>query len=376
MRTFITVSLKQRTRRDTDLPVLNASGTSVFFAPACQRLNCIYHKEGIMVRLACIGTNFITDWLMEGVQELDGIELTAVYSRTMEKGKEFADKYGAKKVYDNFEELAKDPDIDAVYVASPTYCHFKHTMMMLNHKKHVLCEKPVASNLTELELMVKAAKDNQVIFMEAMKSVHTPGYKAMMEHLPKLGAIRRATIQYCQYSSRYDKFKMGIIENAFKPELSNGAVMDIGVYCVHFLAALFGMPEKILADAVFLENGVDGAGTIIASYGDKQAEVIYSKITNSKLPTQIQGEKGCMIISECPNPQEIKILYNDGTEEILEFESRENPMKYETETFLELIGTNQADHPYLEASVIEMKIIDEARRQTGIVFPADKIREQ
>lgn len=83
-----------------------------------------------------------------------------------------------------------------------------------------------------------------------------------------------------------------------------------------------------------------------------------------------------MIISECPNPQEIKILYNDGTEEILEFESRENPMKYETETFLELIGTNQADHPYLEASVIEMKIIDEARRQTGIVFPADKIREQ
>ena len=83
-----------------------------------------------------------------------------------------------------------------------------------------------------------------------------------------------------------------------------------------------------------------------------------------------------MIISECPNPQEIKILYNDGTEEFLEFESRENPMKYETETFLELIGTNQVDHPYLEASVIEMKIIDEARRQTGIVFPADKIREQ
>lgn len=329
-----------------------------------------------MVRLACIGTNFITDWLLEGIRDVEGIELAAVYSRTLKKGNEFAVKYGVDKVYDNYEELARDPEIDAVYVASPTYCHFKHTMMMLNHKKHVLCEKPVASNLAELELMIQAARENKVVFMEAMKSVHTPGFKAVMEHLPKLGAVRRATIQYCQYSSRYDNFKKGIIENAFKPELSNGAIMDIGVYCVHFLAALFGMPEKILADAVFLENGVDGAGSIIASYGDKQAEVIYSKITNSKLPTQIQGEKGCMIISECPNPRDIKILYNDGREERIECESRANPMNYEAEIFAELIKTQQTEHPYLEASLMEMKIIDEARRQTGIVFPADKIREQ
>lgn len=184
-------------------------------------------------------------------REVEGIELSAVYSRTMEKGKEFAAKYGVDKVYDNYEELAKDPEIDAGLCGSPTYCHFKHTRMMLNHKKHVLCEKPVASNLTELELMIQAAKENQVVFMEAMKSVHTPGFKAMKEHLSKIGTVRRATIQYCQYSSRYDKFKNGIIENAFKPELSNGAIMDIGVYCVHFLAALFGMPEKILADAIF-----------------------------------------------------------------------------------------------------------------------------
>lgn len=329
-----------------------------------------------MVRLACIGTNFITDWLLEGIRDVEDIELAAVYSRTLKKGNEFAAKYGVDKVYDNYEELARDPEIDAVYVASPTYCHFKHTMMMLNHKKHVLCEKPVASNLAELELMIQAARENKVIFMEAMKSVHTPGFKAVMEHLPKLGAVRRATIQYCQYSSRYDNFKKGIIENAFKPELSNGAIMDIGVYCVHFLAALFGMPQKILADAVFLENGVDGAGSIIASYGDKQAEVIYSKITNSKLPTQIQGENGCMIISQCPNPRDIKILYNDGREERIECESRANPMNYEAEIFAELIKTQQTEHPYLEASLMEMKIIDEARRQTGIVFPADKIREQ
>lgn len=129
-----------------------------------------------------------------------------------------------------------------------------------------------------------------------MKNVHSPGFGAILDNLYKIGDVRRATIQYCQYSSRYDKFKNGIIENAFNPKLSNGALMDIGSYCIHFLASLFGRPNKILSDSIILSNGVDGAGSIIASYGDKQAEIMYSKITDSKMPTQIQGEKGCMII--------------------------------------------------------------------------------
>ena len=198
-----------------------------------------------MIRLATIGTNFITDWLMEGVQELDEIKLTAVYSRNLEKGKQFAAKYGVEKVYDNYEAMAQDPEIDAVYVASPTYMHYAHSITMINYGKHVLCEKPVCSNREELDILTKAAKEQGVVFMEAMKNVHSPGFYAMMDNLHKIGPVRRATIQYCQYSSRYDKFKNGIIENAFNPKLSNGALMDIGSYCIHFLASLFGKPEKI-----------------------------------------------------------------------------------------------------------------------------------
>lgn len=329
-----------------------------------------------MIRLATIGTNFITDWFMEGVQQLDSIKLVAVYSRNLEKGKAFAAKYGAEKVYDNYEEMAKDPDIDAVYIASPTYCHYIHAITMINYKKHVLCEKPVCSNRTELDLVIDAAKKNSVVFMEAMKNVHSPGFYAILDNLHKIGDVRRATIQYCQYSSRYDKFKNGIIENAFNPKLSNGSLMDIGSYCIHFLASLFGRPKKILSDSILLSNGVDGAGTIIASYGDKQAEIMYSKITDSRMPTQIQGEKGCMIIEECPIIQKITIIYRDGSKEELEFESRENPMIYETMDFIELIETNDIDHRFLESSRIEMDITDEVRRQNNIVFPADKIREQ
>lgn len=329
-----------------------------------------------MVRLATIGTNFITDWLMEGVQELEEIKLIAVYSRNLEKGRAFAGKYGVEKVYDNYEEMAQDPEIDAVYVASPTYMHYIHSITMINYGKHVLCEKPVCSNKEELDFLIRAAKENHVVFMEAMKNVHSPGFKAIKDHLYKIGTIRRATIQYCQYSSRYDRFKNGIIENAFNPKLSNGALMDIGSYAVHFLVALFGKPEKILSDSIFLENGVDGSGTILASYGDKQAEVIYSKITNSKLPTQIQGEDGCMVIEECPILKKVIIYGRDGSSEELSFDSRDNPMIYETKDFIQLIKEGKMNHEFLPWSEMEMEILDEARRQNHIVFPADKIREQ
>ena len=124
-----------------------------------------------MIRLATIGTNFITDWLMEGILELDEIQLTAVYSRNLEKGKQFAAKYNVEKVYDNYEEMAKDPEIDAVYVASPTYMHYVHSITMINYGKHVLCEKPVCSNREELDILIKAAKEQGVVFMEAMKNV-------------------------------------------------------------------------------------------------------------------------------------------------------------------------------------------------------------
>ena len=328
-----------------------------------------------MIRLATIGTNFITDWLMEGILELDEIQLTAVYSRNLEKGKQFAAKYNVEKVYDNYEEMAKDPEIDAVYVASPTYMHYTHSITMINYGKHVLCEKPVCSNREELDILIKAAKEQGVVFMEAMKNVHSPGFHAMMDNLHKIGTVRRATIQYCQYSSRYDKFKKGIIENAFNPKLSNGALMDIGSYCIHFLASLFGKPEKILADSLFLENGVDGAGSVITSYGDKQAEIIYSKITDSKLPTQIQGEKGFITMrSETSRCAAYTIQIGRERAEHPSIVQNDVALYYELQDFRDIYKLDDYERctqllAYLRTV---MEVYEAARRDAGIVFAADR----
>ena len=266
--------------------------------------------------------------------------------------------------------------MEAVYVASPNALHAEQSIKMLNAGKHVLCEKSIASNERELRAMLEAAKRNHVIIMEAMRSVFDPGFAAIQENLPKLGKIRRATIQYCQYSGRYDKFKNGIIENAFNPELSNGSLMDIGVYCVHPMVKLFGKPDEILAAGIRLHNGVDGMGTIVAKYEEQGmlAELIYAKITDSVLPTQIQGEEGCMLIEEIHNACKLTIWYRDKRQEeiLIEKIDPDNNRNYQIEEFIRAAESGKGAGEHNQYSLWEMQVMDEARRQMGIVFPADE----
>lgn len=327
------------------------------------------------MNFAIIGTNFISDWFMTAGKHCEKLHVQAVYSRTMEKGRAFADKYGIPDCYDSLDVLAAAENIQAVYVASPNALHAGQSIQMLNAEKHVLCEKCIASNERELRAMLEAAEKNHVIVMEAMRSVLDPGFAAVQKNLPKLGKIRRATIQYCQYSSRYDKFKNGIIENAFKPELSNGSLMDIGVYCVHPMVKLFGKPDEISALGIKLHNGVDGTGTILAKYEEQGilAELIYSKITDSILPTQIQGEEGCMLIEAIYNANKLTIQYRDKSREeiLVEKVDPANNMYYEIEEFIRVAESGESAKEHNQYSLWELQVMDEARRQMGIVFPAD-----
>ena len=320
-----------------------------------------------------IGTNFISDWFANAGRHCEGFCVQAVYSRTMEKGRTFADKHGIPDCYDSLEALASADNVDAVYIASPTACHAAQSIQMLNAGKHVLCEKPVASNEKELQAMLAAAKEHGVVFMEAMKLVINPAFDAIMENLPKLGKIRRVTFQMCQYSSRYDSFKEGKEHNIFRRECSAGALMDIGVYSVHMMLQLLGKPEAVRGFSVMLHGDIDGAGTILAKYEDKIAEVSYSKITNSALPNELQGENGVMQFHGSANsPENVKIIFRDGKEEVFYHRETENDMKYELEHFLRMIHGEESSEIHVQRSLDGLELMDEVRRQCGIVFPADE----
>lgn len=323
------------------------------------------------MNFAVIGSNFISDWFLEAGKLCDGFVPHTIYSRTEERAREYGEKHGFLKYTSSLKTLVADPEIDAVYVASPTACHAEQAIQMLKAGKHVLCEKPVASNLKELLQMEQAAKENGVVLLEAMRPEYSPVTQILRENLSKLGQIRRVSLRYCQYSSRYDKFKEGIIENAFKPEFSNGAIMDIGVYAIHMMVSLFGCPERVLSDVVKLRNGVDGAGSLLLGYDGFQGEIAYSKITNNTVWSEIQGENGNMLIDKISNPGRVEICYRSGEKEVLSEEAPRQDMQYEIQYFMSCVESGRFPEEDLRKTEMTMKLIDEVREQAGIVFPAD-----
>lgn len=325
------------------------------------------------MRFGVIGTNWITEEFIRSGKEVEGFSLAAVYSRTEERAREFAKLHDAPHVFTDIEAMAKSKVIDAVYIASPNSFHARQAIQCMNHGLHVLCEKPVASNLAEAKAMVQAAKENGVLLMEAVKSTLAPNFKAIAENLHKLGKIRRYFAGNCQYSSRYDAYREGTVLNAFDPAFSNGAMMDIGIYCLYPMVVLFGKPSSVKAEAILLDSGVDGEGSILMKYEDKEAVVIYSKITDSYLPAEIQGEKGTMVIDKINHLKKIEIRYRDGRVEDVTREQTPKLMHYEIREFMELArqGALESATNSHANTLIAMEIMDEARRQVGLVYPAD-----
>jgi len=326
-----------------------------------------------MINLGIIGSNFITERLIAGAREVEGIKIVAVYSRSEERAKEFAEKFNIEYTFTDLEEMAKSDKINAVYIASPNAIHASQAKVFINNNKHVLCEKAFASNYKEGKEVIDLAREKGVVVMEAMKTTTFPNFLKVKENLYKIGRVRKYIGSYCQYSSRYDKYKEGVVLNAFKKELSNGAVMDIGVYTIAPMVNLFGKSKSVKASGMLLDTGVDGMGNALISYDGMEAVVNYSKISNSYMPSEIQGENGSIIIDRINEFNSVKIIYNDGREENLSGEQKSANMCYEVEEFVNTINSGLIESKMTphEQTLETLKIIDEIRRQVGVIYPAD-----
>lgn len=290
-----------------------------------------------MVRFGIIGTSSISDKFVEALKTIKKCEVTAVYSRSVEKGDYFATKHDIKTIYLSLEEMAESQKVDAVYIASPNGLHPLQAIKMMKSGKHVICEKAIAPTVKELDEMIKTAKENNVVLMEAMRPTLNPNFNIIKESLEKIGPVRGISASYCQYSSRYDNLKKGELTNIFDPKFSGGALYDIGVYPLYFTIGMFGIPLEYMGGNYLVSSGADGYGNIILKYSDKIASITYSKITDSKTPSEIQGEKGSIIIDKLSTVKGIKIVYRDGREEKIEIDIHKNDMVYEAMEFINLI---------------------------------------
>jgi len=295
------------------------------------------------LRFGIIGTNWITERFIKAAEVHPEFSIGAIYSRATETGKAFADKYGVNHVFTDMVEMFQSGTIDAVYIASPNAFHAEQSILAMENGIHVLCEKPAVNSVNEMEQVISASEKYQTTFMEAMKSTVTPTFLNLKENLNKIGPIRRFVFHYNQYSSRYDKYKEGIIENAFKPELGNGAKTDLGVYCIAPIIHLVGDPKSVLKSNYLLSTGADGQGSMILNYDEFEAVIMYSKISDSHLPSEIQGENGVIEIDRISDPENVIIKYKDGQTEDISISHEFDTMYYELEEFIKCVKNKQIE---------------------------------
>ncbi|PEJ58216.1 oxidoreductase [Bacillus sp. AFS002410] len=327
------------------------------------------------MNLGTIGTSWITESFIEAAKDSKLLNLTAIYSRNEESAKAFALKHNAPNYFTNIEELAKSPEVEIVYIASPNSLHYEQAILLLQNKKHVICEKPIFSTTKELDHAFKVAEENGVYLFEAIRNFHSPNFTALKEGLAKVGQIRSANLHYLQYSSKYDAFLRGENPNVFSPEFSGGALVDLGVYPVYVLIGLFGKPSSVDYTPVKLRSGIDGSGTLVLNYEDFTCSIQCSKVSQSYIESEITGEIGSLVIDK-PSPISKITLINHKSKqrESLEVNQVENDMLYEIQDFTRIIKeSNQAEYENLkELSKVVLTVTETARKKGGIVFGVEK----
>lgn len=294
-----------------------------------------------MIKYATIGTSNIARRFVTGAEATGRLSLGAVYSRNQNTGFEFAEKSNCNKVYTNLNDLANDPEIKAVYIASPNVCHAKQSELLLRAGKHILCEKSITTSAAEYERLKKLADSKNLIYTEAIISMYNKSCADIKAALKDIGNISMAKIDYCQRSSRYDSFMAGEHTNIFDMSLYAGTLMDLGVYCIYAAVHLFGMPNNIQATASFLPNNADGSGAALFEYDGFTAVLTYSKTGQSISKSEIVGDGGSLIIEMPAYYQDAYTLINEKKNLLSTDVSKETLMGYEAIAFCDFIeGTN------------------------------------
>lgn len=329
-----------------------------------------------MLNFGTVGSGWITDEYIKGAKDSGLWNLTAVYSRTPERGREYAEKHDARHVFTDLVEMAKSDAVDAVYVASPNYMHFSHCKVFLENGKHVICEKPISAQPEEVQQLVALAKENEVIFLEAIMFMHLPQKVLLEEALQKTGPLSLVKIDFCQRSSKLDAFLAGDTPNIFNPKLETGAFMDLGVYCVYPVLYLFGLPESFQADASFLHTGADAAGILTMHYPDKLVTLTYSKVGQAKAGTEFQGNDGTVYVDSISRLCGMSFIDKTGSKDSLfEEEEKYKLMGYEAKNFHAII-TEPEKHADFYARCTELALqvssfMKETREKLGIRFDSD-----
>ncbi len=328
------------------------------------------------MRIGVVGTNFVSDTFMEGAKQIKDVNVTCVTSGHKENAIKFAEKYHIETVVSSLDEMLENKLVDVVYLAVPNALHYEMTKKCIEAHTDVLTEKPFVVTSKEAKELFDLAYKNNVYVHDGIMPLYSKGLEVIKENIGRVGKIHNVVFDFSKYSSRYDAYLEGKNPTTFRKELCNGAMMDLGVYCISDVIGLFGKPNHIEASAELLDTGADISSNAIFTYDDFSAVIMNSKASDSVYPCVISGEKGMLVIHGASLLN--KIIFKDRINKIEEvlFEENQNPFVREIEDLVKNIqkGNIESSKVPHALSVDIISCIEEIRHKTGIIYACDEVK--
>ena len=318
------------------------------------------------IRWGIIGLGKIANKFATDLASIETAELVAVASRNIQNANNFAEKHNAKKAYSSYEELAKDTNVDAVYIATPHSFHKEHAILCLQNKKAVLCEKPFAMNLSEVTEMIQVAKENNVLLMEALWSFFLPHFTYVLDIVKseKFGKLKSLEADFGFHTPYNTDSRL------FKKDLGGGSLLDIGIYPIFAALATLGEPDAIHAKATFFENGADASCDMVFQYKNAKATLKSTLLEETPSIAILKFDKATVKLNRQFHQSSSITVIQNNKEEIINFDFKTIGYNFETEHFNNLIraGEKESNIMTFEFSKNLINTLDKVREIIGLKY--------
>lgn len=324
------------------------------------------------IRWGILGTGNIASAFARALNSMDDSSLDAVASRNDIRAKEFAERFKIEKSYGSYEELAKDPDIDVIYIAVPHTEHKSMAGLCIKNKKAVLCEKPFTINSKDTKELINMAKEHNVFLMEAMWTRFLPVNQKVKQWIKegRIGKVLHIRAKF-GFHSNYDPQS-----RLYNPSLGGGALLDVGVYPISYTTFLLERtPDKIVSSVIIGASAVDEQNVVIFHYNDGVLADLSSSITCvTGEDALIVGERGIIRVDRFWRAESAK-LYDNSYKCMEEYKEpfKTNGYEYEAAEVNRCLREGLKISPLnpLTDTLSNMKLMDEIRNQWGLVYPGE-----
>ncbi|APT15110.1 Gfo/Idh/MocA family oxidoreductase [Lactobacillus jensenii] len=326
-----------------------------------------------MLKLGVIGTSWISKQLVEAAQATKKWTVTSVYSRSLERAKEFGEPLGIEGFFDDLESFFSKGNFEVVYIASPNSLHFKQAKMAIEHDKNVIVEKPAFTKPKQYDEIAELLDTHDCHFIEAARHIHTKIFRKLTDEVKKLPQVDGAYLNVRQYSSRMHTLTPGQKPaNVFKPEFAGGALMDIGVYGVYVAVSLFGMPNACSYTPVLHKNEIDVSGNALLKYDNFFVNIDIAKNTMTYQGSEIYGSKEVVGIDSILDMHKVAYYDAEGKKHASRIKVPDNPLYEEMNEFADLfINPDEKLFDYWVLSAQVGEVLNTLRQSAGIKFPDD-----